>query len=191
MLIAGVDEAGRGALAGPVVAAAVILDPDHPESSLYKDSKTLSETQRHHLYLHLKEHSKAIGIGIVNQVLIDRLNILNATMLAIKRAVLSLKKVSPDRILIDGNRKPQIPGYEDIQTIIKGDAKVPCISAASIVAKVVRDQIMCKLHTHFSQYQFQQNKGYGTAFHYEQILKFGKSSIHRRTFNLTKQLELF
>jgi ribonuclease HII len=186
---AGLDEAGRGALAGPVVAAAVILG-DTKNNTIYKDSKTISEQKRKELYIKLKSEALAIGVGIVSNLIIDEINILNATMLAMKKSALSLK-IKPEEIIVDGNKTPDLPDYKNIKAIVKADALIPCVSAASIVAKVIRDEIMEKLSQTFGKYDFVQNKGYGTKNHYEQILTWGKCPVHRKSFNLTRQLGLF
>ncbi len=185
---AGVDEAGRGALAGPVVAVAVILTPEIPIDLLH-DSKKMTEAQREEAYSCILKNSPYISVGILSHRMIDKINILQATLMAMKRAVLGLS-LMPEIVLIDGNRAPLMPGYT-IQTIVKGDETVPAISAASIVAKVTRDRIMSKLHTKFPQYNFDQHKGYGTQGHYDQLFKWGTSNVHRLSFNLTRQESLF
>lgn len=185
-LIAGVDEAGRGPLAGPVVAAAVILNPDAPIEGL-ADSKILTENQRNRLAGQIKERALSFSIGQASVTEIDSLNILQATLLAMQRAVSGLGLV-PDQVLVDGNRLPKlnIPA----QAIVKGDSKIKAISAASILAKVTRDAIMleyCEQYPHFS---FHLHKGYGTALHIAEIRKFGCLDIHRRTFNPVKTMML-
>lgn len=176
-LICGVDEAGRGPLAGPVFAAAVIL----PEGKIIEgvnDSKKLSEKKREILFDKIVEEALDYSIASASEKEIDELNILNATYLAMKRAVEGLKNA--DYALIDGNRMPplNIPG----ETIIKGDAKSASIAAASILAKVSRDKFMLELCEEYPQYQFEKHKGYGTKLHYEMLDKFGPSDIHRQTF---------
>ena len=187
-LLAGVDEAGRGALAGPVVAAAVILTSKVP-LDLLKDSKLLSQAQREHAYQHIFQHTPYIGIGVVSHRMIDKLNILNATLLAMKRAILDLSQ-KPDQVIIDGNKAPRMPEY-NLETKVKGDRFVPAISAASIVAKVTRDAIMNQLALKFPLYGFKQHKGYGTEEHYEAIFLHGQTNVHRLSFNLTRQERLF
>jgi len=186
-VIAGVDEAGRGALAGPVVASAVILGTD-TDISLLNDSKALSAIQRQKAFDHIKA-TCIVEVGVISHRLIDKINILNATLLAMKFAIQQLPP-SCLTIKIDGNKAPTLHGY-DIETIIQGDAKVPAISAASIVAKVTRDLIMDKCHTKFQNYAFLQHKGYGTEAHYTHIFKHGICPIHRKSFNLTRQETLF
>ena len=187
-IIAGVDEAGRGCLAGPVVAAAVILGQD-VSHQLCQDSKQVSEKAREEIYTHIIMSSSTIGIGVVSHRVIDRLNILQATFRAMAFAIkrLSLK---PNKVLVDGNRVPANLGIE-AEAIVKGDRLIPAISAASIIAKVTRDRIMKRVSTTFSHYQFEINKGYGTDAHYEGLFTCGPSPIHRRSFNLTRQETLF
>lgn len=187
-LIAGVDEAGRGALAGPVVAAAVILTPDC-DHQLFKDSKQLSPKKRACLYAYLLNSKAYISIGVKSHKTIDRLNILSASLLAMKEAILCLP-IKPDKVLIDGNKTPPLHNYQ-LTAIVKGDQLHSQISAASIIAKVTRDTIMQNCHSKFTHYQFDINKGYGTAKHYTQLFTHGPSSIHRKTFNLNKQQTLF
>ncbi len=183
-LIAGVDEAGRGPLAGPVVAAAVILDLNRPIQGL-ADSKKLSENQRTHLAKLIKEQALSYSIAQASVVEIDRLNILQATLLAMQRAIAGLS-VLPDQVLVDGNRLPvlNIPA----QAIIKGDSKVKAISAASILAKVTRDAIMVDYHKEFPNFAFHIHKGYGTKQHIAEIERFGFLEIHRRSFNPVKTI---
>ncbi|MDD4527182.1 MAG: ribonuclease HII [Candidatus Margulisbacteria bacterium] len=186
--VIGIDEAGRGALAGPVVAAAVIFSKEQ-DISTFKDSKKLTHTQRENIYEHIISESLAIGIGVVHHDVIDRINILQATFVAMKKAVLGTG-LSSRIILIDGNKI--IPGFDNKQkSIIKGDDKVPLISAASIVAKVIRDRIMCGYGKVYCEYGFAQHKGYGTKLHYSNISRVGLSKIHRRSFNTSEQLSLF
>jgi len=186
--VVGVDEAGRGALAGPVVAAAVVFSKEQ-DISAFRDSKKLSHTQREKIFKKIMNDSFSVGIGVVHHGVIDRINILQATFVAMQKAV--EKTGVPSRvILIDGDKT--IPGYEQFQkAIIKGDDKVPLISAASIVAKVIRDRIMCGYSKVYSDYGFEQHKGYGTKFHYTCISNSGLSLIHRKSFNTSKQLILF
>lgn len=183
-LIAGVDEVGRGPLAGPVVAAAVILDPQRPIEGL-ADSKKISESQRDRLAILIKQHALAYAVAQASVDEIDEINILNATLLAMQRAVKNLA-ITPDRVLVDGNRLPKltIPA----QAIIKGDSKVKAISAASILAKVTRDAIMVDYHLQYPKFAFHLHKGYGTRQHIAEIEKYGCLIIHRRTFNPVKML---
>ncbi|NOU43652.1 MAG: ribonuclease HII [Methyloglobulus sp.] len=183
-MIAGVDEAGRGPLAGPVVAAAVILDPNRPIQGV-ADSKKLSENQRNHLVKLIKEQALSYSIAQASVVEIDRLNILQATLLAMQRAITGLS-VLPDQVLVDGNRLPvlNIPA----QAIVKGDSKVKAISAASILAKVTRDAIMVDYHKEFPSFAFHIHKGYGTKQHIAEIERFGFLEIHRRSFNPVKTI---
>jgi ribonuclease HII len=183
-LIAGVDEAGRGPLAGPVVAAAVILNSQHPIEGL-ADSKKLSESQRNKLAPLIKEHAISYSIAQASVEEIDQLNILQATLLAMQRAVAGLT-VIPDQVLVDGNRIPKltIPAL----AIIKGDSKIKAISAASILAKVARDAIMVAYQSQYPDYSFHVHKGYGTQVHIAEIKKYGCLEIHRRSFNPVKTL---
>jgi ribonuclease HII len=176
--IAGVDEAGRGPLAGPVVVAAVILDPDRPIDGL-ADSKKLSETRREALYPRIIEGALAWSVIEVTPAEIDRLNILQATLLGMRRAVESLAP-APHLALIDGNRAPTLPCPS--RTVIGGDALEPAISAASILAKVTRDRHMRALHQRFPEYGFDQHKGYPTAGHLEALARLGPCAHHRRSF---------
>ena len=177
-LVAGVDEAGRGPLAGPVFAAAVIL-PDGLEDLGLNDSKKLSEKKREALFDAIKEKSVAYCVASASEREIDELNILNATFLAMKRAVDGLQ-TRPDIALIDGNRAPHT-GVDEL-TVVKGDAKSVSIAAASILAKVSRDRYMLALDKTYPQYDFARHKGYPTALHYERIKEFGPSPVHRVTF---------
>lgn len=178
-VICGVDEAGRGPLAGPVYAAAVILSPDTVIAGL-NDSKKLSEKKREALFPEIQEKALAYGIGFATEQEIDEINILQATFLAMRRAVEQLS-VTPDLLLIDGNQKPKIGVCEEI-SVVKGDAKSMSIAAASVLAKVSRDRFMLKLAEKYPQYAFEKHKGYGTKLHYERIAAFGVSPIHRKTF---------
>lgn len=177
-LLAGVDEAGRGPLAGPVIAAAVILDPAKPIQGL-TDSKKLTALQREKLFELIYQHALAVGVGRAEVDEIDRLNILQATMLAMQRAVDRLP-LRPTLALIDGNRAPLLPCAT--RAIIKGDQTEPAISAASIIAKVTRDREMLVLDKTFPQYGFAKHKGYPTADHITALLEYGVSIIHRRSF---------
>lgn len=183
-VVCGVDEAGRGPLAGPVYAAAVIL-PDGLEDMGINDSKKMSEKKREALFDIIIENATAYGIGFATETEIDEINILNATFLAMRRAVEAMG-VKPDLVLVDGNRKPNT-GYEEI-TLVKGDAKSISISAASILAKVSRDRYMKDLAERHPEYKFEQHKGYGTKLHYEMIEQYGILPDHRRSF-LKKILE--
>jgi len=177
-IVCGVDEAGRGPLAGPVYAAAVIL-PDGLEELGINDSKKMTEKKREALFDIITENATAYGIGFATEKEIDEINILNATFLAMRRAVEAMG-VKPDLVLVDGNRKPGT-GYEEI-TLVKGDAKSISISAASILAKVSRDRYMKKLAERHPEYKFEQHKGYGTKLHYEMIEMYGILPDHRRSF---------
>ena len=176
--ICGVDEAGRGPLAGPVCAAAVILPVGVVIPGL-DDSKKLTEKKREALYDVIKETAVSYGIAFASENEIDEMNILNATFLAIKRAVEKLG-VKPDLALIDGNQKPHT-GINEV-TVIKGDGKSMSIAAASVLAKVTRDRYMLELDKKYPQYEFKKHKGYGTKLHYEKILEYGISDVHRKTF---------
>ena len=178
LLIAGVDQAGRGPWAGPVMAAAVILDPKHPIAGL-ADSKTLSENKREALAPLIKSHALSWAIAAASVEEIDRLNILQATLLAMQRAIAGLHR-QPDQALIDGNRCP--PLNIPAQAIIKGDSKIAAISAASILAKVARDHLMHEYHQQYPNFAFHQHKGYGTKQHLAELQTFGVLPIHRRSF---------
>jgi ribonuclease HII len=179
-LIAGIDEAGRGPLAGPVVAAAVIFPP-YTSISGVRDSKTLSAHQRDVLYQKISENAFSVGIGIIGSEEIDRINILKATLKAMKQAVDQLK-IPPHHLLIDGNQLPDCP--MKMTAVIRGDRHCFCISAASIIAKVTRDRLMMQYHMKFPVYGFDRHKGYGTRFHINAIRTYGYSPIHRRTFHV-------
>jgi ribonuclease HII len=188
--ICGVDEAGRGPLVGSVVAGAVVLDPQNPIEGL-KDSKKLTPAKREFLYEQIMEKAKAWGIGEASPVEIDEINILQATMLAMRRAIEDLTTRLggwPDKALIDGNRCPELP--ISAEAIIKGDAKEPAISAASILAKVTRDRQMQLLHQRHPEYGFAQHMGYPTQAHFAALQKFGACSEHRKSFApVSKALE--
>lgn len=177
-LVAGVDEAGRGPLAGPVVAAAVILDELQPIRGL-KDSKVLSEKRREALYDEIRAKALCCSIAEASVDEIDALNILQATLLAMRRAVMGLR-LKPAMVLVDGNRLPvlDVPA----EAIVKGDALVPVISAASILAKVHRDRWCAQVHDEFPQYGFAGHKGYGTAVHMAALREHGACIHHRRSF---------
>jgi ribonuclease HII len=179
-LVAGIDEAGRGPLAGPVVAAAVILPPGYLNSEI-KDSKKLSADKREELFEIINKEAVAIGMMVVDADIIDRVNILQATLQAMRDAVLELPD-SPDFLLIDGNQR--IPILTPQKPIVKGDSLSISIAAASIIAKVSRDRIMEMYHRQFPQYNFQQNKGYGTKEHLDAIKQFGICKIHRKSFHV-------
>ncbi|UTZ41985.1 ribonuclease HII [Vibrio campbellii] len=182
-LVAGVDEVGRGPLVGDVVTAAVILDPNNPIEGL-NDSKKLSEKKRLALLPEIKEKALAWAVGRCSPEEIDELNILQATMVAMQRAIASLK-VQPDLALIDGNRCPELP--MDSQAVVKGDLRVAEISAASIIAKVVRDQEMEELDKQYPQFGFATHKGYPTKAHFEAIEQHGVISEHRKSFKPVKK----
>ncbi len=181
--VCGVDEAGRGPLAGAVVAGAVVLDPENPITGL-KDSKKLSATRREFLFEQIQLKAKAWGIGEASPVEIDEINILQATMLAMRRAIEDLTTRLggwPDKALIDGNRCPELP--ISAEAIVKGDTKEPAISAASILAKVTRDRQMMSLHELHPQYGFAQHMGYPTEAHFAALKEFGACPEHRRSFS--------
>jgi ribonuclease HII len=182
--VAGVDEVGRGPLAGPVYAAAVILDPARLPAGL-NDSKKMSETRRDKAFDAIMTSALAVGIGVASVEEIDRINILAATMLAMRRAVDRLS-VAPVHALIDGNKVPALPCPAD--AIVKGDSKVLSIAAASIIAKVTRDRVMSELDLAFPGYGWARNKGYGTADHMEALARLGPSVHHRTSFAPIAQL---
>ena len=177
-LICGVDEAGRGPLAGPVCAAAVIL-PTHVEITGLNDSKKLTDKRRRELFPIIKEQAIAYGIGLASHEEIDEINILQATYLAMERALAQLN-VKPELALIDGNRAKDF-GLP-IETVVKGDSRSASIAAASILAKVTRDDLMLLAAEEYPQYQFDVHKGYGTKAHYSALTEYGPSPIHRMTF---------
>ncbi len=176
--IAGVDEAGRGPLAGPVVAAAVILDPGRPIPGL-ADSKALSPARREELARLIRMNALDWALGRAEVEEIDRINILRASLLAMQRAVAALT-LAPSLVLVDGNRVPELAC--PARAIVKGDATHPAISAASILAKVVRDEEMCELDRHYPGYGFARHKGYPTPEHLEALRRLGACPIHRRTY---------
>lgn len=182
-MIAGVDEVGRGPLVGDVVAAAVILDPKRPIDGL-ADSKKLSEKRREHLYELIRERALAWCVGKASPAEIDELNILHATLLAMQRAVAGLK-IAPDYALIDGNRCPVLAC--PAEAVVKGDARVAEISAASILAKVERDRQMQQLHLQFPEYGFARHKGYPTPEHLEALSRLGALPEHRRSFRPVRE----
>lgn len=176
--VCGIDEAGRGPLAGDVYAAAVIFDPDVVIEGI-NDSKKLSEKKRELLYDEIIAKAKAYCVATASVAEIDEINILQATFLAMKRAYDGLG-ISSDMILVDGNRKPF--GSDEVVTVVKGDGTSASIAAASILAKVSRDRYMKQLAEKYPQYQFEKHKGYGTKLHYEMLEKYGVSDVHRKTF---------
>ena len=178
-LIAGVDEAGRGPLAGPVVAAAVILDPRQPIKGL-ADSKKLTPLRRERLYDEIRAKALCCEVGLATVEEIDRLNILQATMLAMQRAVAGLR-LPPVKVLVDGNRLPTLNVHSE--AVVGGDAKVPSISAASIVAKVYRDRWCLEVDAEWPQYGFAAHKGYGTPAHLAALREHGACVHHRRSFS--------
>jgi ribonuclease HII len=184
LIICGVDEAGRGPLAGPVSAAAVILDDTRPIAGL-NDSKKLSERQREKLAPIIRERAIAWAVAYASVEEIDRLNILQASLLAMQRAVLALS-VRPQQVLADGLYCPDT-GIES-QAIVKGDSKVAAIAAASILAKTSRDALMLQLHEHYPQYGFAIHKGYPTAQHLAALREYGACEIHRKSFGPVKRL---
>jgi ribonuclease HII len=178
-ILAGVDEVGRGSLIGPVYAAAVILNKSI-NKKLLKDSKNISKIKREELYLYIKKNSIwAVGQASIKEI--EKLNILQASLLAMKRAIIKLKK-KPSLVLIDGNKLPDLKNYK-LEYIIKGDQKIPSISAASIIAKVSRDRFITKLSKQFGNYGWDTNSGYGTKEHLRAIKKFGITEYHRKTFS--------
>ena len=177
-VVCGVDDAGRGPLAGPVFAAAVIL-PENYSHEILNDSKKLSEKKRDIVFDDIIRDAVAYSVGIATEKEIDDINILNATFLAMKRAVDGLS-VKPDLAYIDGNQYPKT-GVAEV-TIVKGDSKCMSVAAASIIAKVSRDRYMLKVAEEYPQYQFPKHKGYGTKLHYEMIEQYGVSPVHRRSF---------
>ena len=185
-IIAGVDEVGRGSLMGPVYAAAVILNKKI-DKKLLKDSKTISKDERESLSKYIKNNSIwAIGKASVNEI--DKINILQASLLAMTRAIKKLKK-KPMQVLIDGNKIPDLKNY-NLKAVIKGDQKVACISAASIVAKVARDKFVTTLAINNKGYGWEQNFGYGTRQHLKALKKFGITKHHRRTFSPISRIKV-
>jgi ribonuclease HII len=186
-LTAGVDEAGRGPLAGPVAAAAVILDPQWPIRGL-ADSKTLTAARRDALAAEIRAHSRAWALGWAETAEIDELNILQATFLAMRRALAALG-VAPQHVIIDGNRCPPLEdlGYQcTVRAVVGGDASVPSVSAASILAKCARDALMEQLEDAYPGYGFASHKGYPTAAHVEALRRLGPSPVHRLSFGPVK-----
>ncbi len=183
-LTCGVDEVGRGPLAGPVVAAAVILDPEHPIAGL-ADSKKLSEKRREQLYAEIIEHALSWALGRAEVEEIDRINILQASLLAMQRAVEGLS-VQPQHALVDGNHLPRLQC--SAEAVIKGDEKVACISAASIIAKVTRDREMVALDAEYPGYGLARHKGYPTRAHVQALEELGITPLHRRSFGPVRKL---
>jgi len=183
-ILAGVDEVGRGSLIGPVYAAAVILNKSI-NKKLLKDSKSLSKKKREQLFIYIKKNSIwAIGRASVKEI--EKINILHASLLAMKRAIKKLKK-KPNLVLIDGNKLPYLKNY-NLEYVIKGDQKIPSISAASIIAKVSRDRFITALSIKFRKYGWHTNSGYGTKEHLRAIKKFGITKYHRKTFSPVSNL---
>jgi ribonuclease HII len=178
-ILAGVDEVGRGPLAGPVVTAAVILSPDDPYLGQYRDSKKVSEKKRLRLYHHIRKHAVAYAVAQASIEEIDRLNILHATMFAMRRAVDGLH-ITPTEVVVDGNRCPDMT--LPVSAVIGGDDKVQEIAAASIMAKVVRDRLMRYLDFQYPIYQFSKHKGYGTKVHMDALREHGPCEYHRYSF---------
>jgi len=190
-LVGGVDEAGRGPLAGPVVAACVVIGSDFKigpgDLELVADSKKLSAKKREKLFALIREKAVAVEIGVVDNLTIDKINILQATFLAMRRAIKKLK-IQPDYILVDGALK--ISKLEKAQTaIVQGDAKVWSIAAASIIAKVSRDWLMSEIDKQYPQYEFAKHKGYGTKLHLEKLKEYGPCPLHRFSFRPIKEKE--
>ena len=182
-LIAGLDEVGRGPLAGPVVAACVILQ-ENSDNSSFVDSKTINAKNRSRLYKELKQNGAQISVGVVSEADIDRLNILQASLLAMKKAILTMP-VQPDFLLVDGNQP--VPISIPQQSLVKGESKSASIAAASIVAKVVRDEMMDQYHLQYPEYNFQKNRGYPTLEHRNAIKIYGPCAIHRQSFKCVKE----
>ncbi len=177
-LICGVDEAGRGPLAGPVHAAAVVLDPQRPIEGL-ADSKVLSAAAREELAILIRRQALGFAVASASVAEIDRLNILQASLLAMRRAILAIG-ARFDRVLVDGNQVPSVPF--EVVPVVRGDALVPAISAASILAKTARDALMERLARRFPQYGFEQHKGYPTPEHLEALTRHGPCRVHRQSF---------
>jgi len=176
--VCGVDEAGRGPLAGPVVAAAVILDADRPIIGL-DDSKKLSARRRQQLAAEIRASAIAWAVAQASPEEIDQINILQATLLAMRRAVSALA-IAPEKALVDGNQPPALA--MPVETVVRGDATIACIAAASILAKTCRDDLMQALHVHYPQYGFDRHMGYPTAQHLKALGEHGVSPVHRRSF---------
>ena len=188
-IVAGVDEAGRGPLAGPVVAAAVILDDERPIDGL-NDSKLLTESQRVKLAKVIRQRARAFALALADPVEIDRINILQASLLAMERAVSRLS-LEPDLILVDGKQVPRFENSRrsiEAESVVRGDKLVPAISAASILAKVCRDRLMRRWHRRYPLYGFDTNKGYPTPRHLAALSYFGSCLIHRQSFSPVRQV---
>lgn len=177
-IVCGVDEAGRGPLAGPVFAAAVVL-PENYSHPVLNDSKKLSEKKRDEVFDDIVRDAVCYGVGTASEKEIDEINILNATFLAMKRAVEALS-VTPGLAIIDGNKCPGT-GIKEV-ALVKGDAKCMSVAAASVIAKVSRDRYMLELDKKYPEYMFSKHKGYGTKLHYEKLKEFGISDVHRKSF---------
>ncbi len=184
-LVAGVDEAGRGPLAGPVVAAAVILDERRPIAGL-TDSKRLSPARRETLERQIKRRARAWAVAESSHAEVDAINVLEASLLAMKRALLALG-LKPARVLVDGNRLPPLDGFR-MEAVVGGDLTQPCISAASILAKQHRDRLMLELDRLYPEYQFARHKGYPTALHRRLLAEHGVCPVHRRSFAPVREL---
>lgn len=182
--VAGVDEVGRGPLAGPVVAAAVILPPNYWVQGL-NDSKKMSEKKRDEVFDCLKQDALAYGFGIVSETMIDEMNIRQATLLAMKMALEQLQ-ISPDYVLVDGNMLPDVSFKQE--AMVKGDSRSVAIAAASVLAKVTRDRMMKSYAELYPEYGFEQHKGYGTPFHLHALSEHGFTSIHRKSFEPVKSM---
>ncbi|HEC28046.1 MAG TPA: ribonuclease HII [Gammaproteobacteria bacterium] len=184
LLTAGVDEVGRGPLAGPVVAAAVILDPEKPIEGL-ADSKKLSEKKREYLYPLIRECAICYCVAEASVEEIDEINILQASLLAMRRAIEGLE-ITPEFVLVDGNKPPDIP--IPLETIIKGDSLIASISAASILAKVERDRMMVEYHKQYPEFSFHKHKAYGSRQHMAELAMYGPLAVHRKTFAPVRKL---
>jgi len=183
--VLGVDEAGRGPLAGPVVAAAVILSPEVNLAGV-NDSKALSSIRREELFSAIVSESIAYGIGVVSPAEIDKINILQATFLAMVKAI-NHTNIFPDLVVVDGRQRLPFPICQ--YPLVKGDSRCQAVAAASIIAKVIRDRIMQFYHRRYPLYGFDRHKGYGTAFHRRAVNLYGLSPVHRRSFRLKEQRE--
>jgi len=182
-LIAGVDEVGRGPLAGPVVAAAVILDPDRPVDGI-RDSKRLTAVARRRIAIEIRRHAICFALGFATEREVDEINVLQASLLAMRRAVARLRIV-PDHVIVDGNQVPVFDGPKarySVEACVRGDETVPSVSAASILAKVCRDRLMRRWERRYPGYGFASNSGYPTKAHIEGLEKLGPCPIHRRSF---------